>query len=83
MMRISPSKNKEIFRRKELTNDQMAVVEKIFNCNLTDLFMNYGFIGGYINIGGVYGSDSENLRYVMIIPYLQRVNIWNLWIIFY
>lgn len=61
----------------------MAVVEKIFNCNLTDLFMNYGFIGGYINIGGVYGSDSENLRYVMIIPYLQRVNIWNLWIIFY
>lgn len=42
----------------ELTKDQMAVIEKIFNCNLTDLFMNYGYIGGYVNIGGVYGSDS-------------------------
>lgn len=52
-------KIKKYSEEKELTNDQMAVVEKIFNCNLTDLFMNYGFIGGYINIGGVYGSDSE------------------------
>lgn len=51
-------KIKKYSEEKELTNDQMAVVEKIFNCNLTDLFMNYGYIGGYINIGGVYGSDS-------------------------
>lgn len=51
-------KIKTYSEEKELTKDQMAVVEKIFNCNLTDLFMNYGYIGGYVNIGGVYGSDS-------------------------
>lgn len=32
-------------------------IEKIFSCNLSDLFVNYGYVGGGIEIGGTFGSD--------------------------
>ena len=38
-----------------------SAVEKIFECNLTDIFLNYGFLGFGMNIGGEYGSDSSQI----------------------
>ncbi len=36
-------------------------VETIFECNLSDLFVNYGFVGGGMEIGGPDGSDKTKL----------------------
>lgn len=40
-----------------IENENGQRVEKIFSCNLSDLFMNYGYVGAGIEIGGPYGSD--------------------------
>lgn len=34
-------------------------IKKIFDCNINDLFMNYGFFGSGINIGGKDGCDAS------------------------
>lgn len=46
------SENNDFFETEEA-----ATIEKIFSCNLTDLFYNYGFVGDGMEIGGDYGND--------------------------
>lgn len=36
-----------------------VMVKKIFGCNISDLFMNYGFLGFGIDIGGKNGCDKN------------------------
>lgn len=44
----------------EITGTETGLnIDKIFSCNLTDLFMNYGYVGNGFEIGGTYGSDSS------------------------
>lgn len=38
-----------------------VIVKKIFGCNISDLFLNYGFLGYGIEIGGKDGCDAKVL----------------------
>lgn len=43
----------------DFTKSKVAV-KRVFNCNLTDLFINYGFLGDGIKIGGIDGCDADS-----------------------
>lgn len=36
-------------------------VRTLFSCDLNDIFYNYGFLGGELNIGGQYGDDTSEV----------------------
>lgn len=39
--------------------DEGIMLEGIFKCDVNKLFLNYGFLGAGLNIGGVHGDDKE------------------------
>ncbi len=43
----------------DYSSEEFMTIESIFRCDLNDIFINYGFIGAGINIGGDSGSDSS------------------------
>lgn len=43
----------------DFTSEESAMVETIFRTEINDMFINYGFMGSGIDIGGKYGEDSS------------------------
>ncbi len=39
--------------------EDASVIETIFKCNISQLFLNYGFVGDGIATGGIYGDDAS------------------------
>ena len=41
----------------DYSSEELMTIESIFRCDLNDIFINYGFIGAGIDLGGDSGSD--------------------------
>lgn len=45
----------------EFNTEKSANIQAIFRCDFNDIFLNYGFLGSYFNIGGTNGDDKAQL----------------------
>ena len=45
----------------DFTSESDASIETIFRGDLNEMFMNYGYIGNGIDVGGIYGEDTTKL----------------------
>lgn len=43
----------------DYSSEELSIIESIFRCDLGDIFINYGFVGAGINLGGDTGSDAS------------------------
>lgn len=43
----------------DYSSEEFMMIESIFRCDLNDIFINYGFVGAGISLGGDNGSDSS------------------------
>lgn len=73
----------------DFTDEASSSIQRIFNCNITRIFENYGFIGNSMNIGGTYGDDSSSFsinnadtvkdaeRYMELIEYFSLSDLFT------
>lgn len=43
----------------DYSSEEFMMIESIFRCDLNDIFINFGFVGAGISLGGDNGSDSS------------------------